>query len=93
MRAFNRDHRGLEVRELPGLAMKEPPDNTGAPRLIRPGDVEQSDFMLSTFRTVGQRKMGSRWSPLMHAQLALLGHLRWWEDDEFGSGFRHGFIP
>jgi hypothetical protein len=93
MRKFNQANRGLRVRELSGLWYMELPDEDGGRRLIRPGDQEYSDHVLPTFRTVGHRATGDRSPQLMHAKLALLGHLWWYEDDEHGCGFIHGFRP
>jgi hypothetical protein len=38
------------------------------------------DGVIPTIRTVGYRKSGGRLAPILHAKLALLGHL-WWHDE------------
>ena len=52
------------------------------------------DAVLPTIRTIGYRKSGRRDSPpVMHAKLALLGHLWWHDEGEFGVEDVTGFTP
>jgi hypothetical protein len=69
---------GMPARPFPylgGLA----PKLDGKAALVGPFS-EFEDAVLPTFRVLGYRKRGRRLVPIVHAKLALLGHL-WWDDE------------
>jgi hypothetical protein len=61
---------------LSGLA----PTVDGQPALIGPYD-RPDDTVVPTIRTLGWRKTRNENVPIVHAKLALLGHL-WWHDED-----------
>lgn len=68
---------GLPIRafaDLSGLA----PKVKGRPLIVRPYDA-MDDGVVPTVRTLGYRNVGD-FPPILHAKLALLGHL-WWHDE------------
>lgn len=68
---------GLPIRAfaaLSGLA----PKVDGQPVIVGPYDT-MDDGVVPTIRTLGYRKLKD-FPPIMHAKLALLGHL-WWDDE------------
>jgi hypothetical protein len=79
--ALNERTPGMPIRafsSLSGLA----PTVDGQPALIGPDD-RPDDTVVPTFRTLGWRKRKEN-VPIIHAKLALLGHL-WWHDED-GTG-------
>jgi hypothetical protein len=68
--------------ELADLAMKV----EGEPVAIGPYD-RLSDEVVPTIRTIGYRRVESQIPvpPIMHAKLALLGHLIWHDEDDLGN--------
>jgi hypothetical protein len=73
---------GMPIRafsSLSGLA----PTVDGQPALIGPYD-RPDETVVPTIRTLGWRKTRNENVPIVHAKLALLGHL-WWHDED-GSG-------
>lgn len=74
---------GLPVRafaDLIGLG----PTFEGKPTVVGPHDSMER-LVVPTVRTLGYRKRGNDLVPIMHAKLALLGHLRWHDEDVFGN--------
>jgi hypothetical protein len=76
---------GMLIRafsELTELAPKE----DGQPALLGPSSPVYSG-KISTIRTLGFRKAPgeARQQPLLHAKMALLGHLWWHDEDESGG--------
>jgi hypothetical protein len=74
---------GLPVRafaDLIGLG----PTFDGKPRVVGPDD-RMDNLVVPTVRTLGYRKRGQDLVPIMHAKLALLGHLQWHDEDVFGN--------
>jgi len=70
---------GMPIRAfsaLSGLA----PTVDGQPALIGPYD-RPDDTVVPTIRTLGWRKTRNKNVPIVHAKLALLGHL-WWHDED-----------
>jgi hypothetical protein len=70
---------GMPIRAfsaLSGLA----PSVDGQPALIGPYD-RPDDTVVPTIRTLGWRKTRNENVPIVHAKLALLGHL-WWHDED-----------
>ena len=82
---------GMPIRAfsaLSGLA----PTVDGEPALIGPYD-RPDHTVVPTIRTLGWRKTGNENVPILHAKLALLGHLWWHDEDGLGMvsdeiGFR-----
>lgn len=73
---------GMPIRAfsaLSGLA----PTVGGQPVLIGPTDRPE-DTVVPTIRTLGWRKTRSQFVPIVHAKLALLGHLWWHDEDALG---------
>ena len=74
---------GLPVRafaDLIGLG----PTFDGKPTVLGPNDNLDA-LVVPTVRTCGYRKRGNDLVPIMHAKLALLGHLQWHDEDAFGN--------
>ena len=63
---------------LSGLA----PTVSGQPALVGPTD-RPDDTVVPTIRTLGWRKI-HEFVPIIHAKLALLGHLWWHDEDALG---------
>jgi hypothetical protein len=68
---------GIPIRALAGLGGLAP-KVAGKPRIVGPYD-RIDDAVIPTVRTLGYRKRGDL-PPIMHAKLAILGHL-WWHDE------------
>lgn len=68
---------GLPIRAFAALSGLAPKVN-GKPVVVGPYDP-MDDGVVPTIRTLGYRKLGD-FPPIMHAKLALLGHL-WWHDE------------
>lgn len=76
--ALNERTPGMPIRafaELSGLA----PRVAGKPAIVGPY-TPIDDAMVPTIRTLGYRRLDHRLPPIIHAKLALLGHL-WWHDE------------
>jgi hypothetical protein len=74
---------GMPIRAfsaLSGLA----PTVDGQPALIGPYD-RPDDTVVPTIRTLGWRKTRNKNVPIVHAKLALLGHLWWHDEDGLGT--------
>ncbi len=79
---LNRRSPGMPIRAfsaLSGLA----PTVEGQPASIGPTDRPE-DTVVPTIRTLGWRKAQGDLVPIIHAKLALLGHLWWHDEDAFG---------
>jgi hypothetical protein len=85
------EHLGRVNAETPGLPIKAFPGLDGlAPRIgdqpvvVGPYD-RVDDVEIPTIRTLGFRpRAGSKFVPLLHAKLALLGHFWWHDEDALG---------
>jgi hypothetical protein len=77
LEAVNDRTPGIPIRALAGLGGLAPKVN-GKPLIIGPYD-RMDEGVVPTVRTLGYRRRGDL-APLMHAKLALLGHL-WWHDE------------
>jgi hypothetical protein len=78
LRALNERTPGLPIEAfayLGGLAYKV----DGERRVIGPYD-RMGDEYVPTIRTIGYRTRGGSLLPMLHAKLALLGHM-WWHDE------------
>lgn len=77
LHALNERTPGMPIRafaELSGLA----PRVGGKPAIVGPY-TPTDDAVVPTIRTLGYRRLGG-FPPIIHAKLALLGHL-WWHDE------------
>jgi hypothetical protein len=79
----------LPIRAFPDLGGLAPKVE-GAPLVVGPY-TSMDDGVVPTIRTLGFRKRGDL-VPIMHAKLALLGHL-WWTDDGWLGGEEIWFKP
>lgn len=62
------------------------PKVAGKPRVVGPYDMPQDDVSLSTFRTIGHRKIGpDHRPPIAHAKLTLLGNICWTDEHPAGG--------
>jgi hypothetical protein len=59
------------------------PTFDGEPTVVGPS-TNLDSLVVPTVRTLGYRKTGNQLVPIMHAKLALLGHLRWHDEDALG---------
>ena len=76
--ALNKRTPGMPIRafaELSGLA----PKVDGQPAIVGPY-TPMDTALVPTIRTLGYRRLNQRLPPIIHAKLALLGHL-WWQDE------------
>lgn len=76
--ALNERTPGMPIRafaELSGLA----PKVDGKPAIVGPY-TPIDGAVVPTIRTLGYRRLDDRLPPIIHAKLALLGHL-WWHDE------------
>ena len=76
--ALNERTPGMPIRafaELSGLA----PKVDGQPAVVGPY-TPMDTALVPTIRTLGYRRLNQRLPPIIHAKLALLGHL-WWHDE------------
>lgn len=62
-----------------------PLDDLGQPQILGPHSPTPN-HMFPPLRTLGYRRVGDDYVPLLHAKLMLLGELIWMEDEEFGLG-------
>jgi hypothetical protein len=93
LRLVNERAPGLPLRPFPDLHWFAPKVD-GKPLIVGPSGPDPATTVLPTIRTVGYRKHGHRDSPpLIHAKLALLGHLWWHDEGEFGVEDIEGFAP
>jgi hypothetical protein len=78
LRELNERTPGMPIRTfgvLSGLA----PKIAGGPMMVGPYDP-MDEGSVPTIRTLGFRRLPKTYPPLLHAKLALLGHL-WWHDE------------
>lgn len=78
LRAANERTPGMPIRafaDLTGLA----PKVSGNPLIVGPY-TPMDDAVVPAIRTLGCRRLGGTLPPIIHAKLALLGHL-WWHDE------------
>jgi hypothetical protein len=87
LRELNERTPGLPIQAFPALANLAP-KLEGAPLVIGPYS-RMYEGEVPTIRTLGFR---GGLAPIMHAKLALLGHLWWTDDGELGEEFT-GFRP
>jgi hypothetical protein len=79
LRELNEGAPGLPIRAFPALGGLAPKID-GEPLVVGPS-APMDETVLPTIRTLGYRKGSRRDSPpIMHAKLALLGHM-WWHDE------------
>jgi hypothetical protein len=90
LRDLNERARGLPVQAFPDLANLAPKVE-GKPLVVGPYS-RMYEGAVPTIRVLGYRKRGKRYVPLMHAKVALLGHL-WWTDDGYPTGEQIWFRP
>jgi len=85
LRRVNNETRGVPASAFPILGGMLPKED-GKPVVVGPWDkLEDESVLLSTFRTIGRRKLsGPGNPPIAHAKLALLGHLWWADEDSLG---------
>jgi hypothetical protein len=88
LRDLNERTPGLPVQAFPDLANLAPKFE-GEPHVVGPYS-RMYEGAVPTIRVLGYRKTGKVLVPIMHAKLALLGHL-WWTDDGYPSGEQIGF--
>jgi hypothetical protein len=74
----NADAPGFPIRAFSELEQMRPRVDD-KPELVGPGS-QLDEVVLPTIRTLGFRPRTRGYVPLMHAKLALLGHL-WWHDE------------
>jgi hypothetical protein len=72
----------MPVRALAGLGGIAPKVD-GKPMVVGPYDRMHAG-VIPTVRTLGYRTKGQKLVPILHAKLALLGHLWWHDEDDFG---------
>jgi hypothetical protein len=90
LRDLNERTPGLPVQAFPDLANLAPKVD-GEPLVVGPYS-RMYEGAVPTIRALGYRKTGNVLVPIMHAKLALLGHL-WWTDDGYLGGEQIGFTP
>lgn len=73
---------GLPVRAFEALIGLGPTFG-GEPTVVGPHDHLDA-LVVPTVRTLGYRRRGNDLPPIIHAKLALLGHLIWHDEDAFG---------
>ena len=78
LQALNQRTPGMPIRALPGLGGLAPKVD-GLPLVVGPY-TPIDEGVVPTIRTLGYRKRGRHLPPIVHAKLALLGHL-WWHDE------------
>ena len=76
--------RGFPAGSLPGLETVAFPDQSEQPPVIGPSSNLRHPT-IPGLRTVGFRKTGDRFVPLLHTKMMLLGDLRWHDEDELGQ--------
>lgn len=81
MAALNERTPGMPIRAFAesGLA----PRVDGKPAIVGPY-TRTDDAMVPTIRTLGYRRLDRRQPPIIHAKLALLGHLSWQDEGPLG---------
>jgi len=82
LRAFNARTPGFQLRALNLGDMA--PKVDGEPLVAGPSTPIDVDFTVTTIRTIGRRQTDARLPPLAHAKLAVLGYLRWHDEDALG---------
>jgi hypothetical protein len=79
LKRANVDTAGLPIKAFPELGGWAPKVD-GQPLVVGPYGPPMDEAVIPAIRTIGYRKAGrGDLPPLMHAKLALLGHL-WWDD-------------
>jgi len=90
LREVNERTNGIAMRALSALG-EMAPTIEGKPRVVGPYDrIHDDNAALSTFRTIGFRKIGRDRPPIAHAKLALLGNVCW--TDEHPAGYVDDYI-
>jgi hypothetical protein len=93
LEALNERTPGMPVQAFSALTDLAPRLEDGGPALVGPSSPMYHG-RVATIRTLGFRKLpGSEESspPIIHAKLAVLGHLWWHDEDEFGIADVIGF--
>lgn len=88
LRDLNERTPGVPMRAFAGLSEMEPKVG-GKPAVVGPGD-RMGDGYLSSVRSLGYRRASDKLVPILHAKLALLGHV-WRYEDWIGEGM--SFTP
>ncbi len=79
LKRANKATAGLPIRAFPDLASWAPKVH-GRPLVVGPYGPPMDEAVIPAIRTIGYRKSGrGDLPPIVHAKLALLGHL-WWDD-------------
>ncbi len=78
LREINAQTSGMPIQALLRLGGLAPKEN-GKPAVVGPY-TPIGEGAMEAIRTLGYRKEGRRLVPIVHAKLALLGHL-WWSDE------------
>lgn len=90
--AANNRTPGMPLRLFSGLSGLAPKVD-GKPAVLGPTSP-MDDYVMPTIRTLGFRRVagrGEKLAPIVHAKLALLGHLWQHDEDGFGSADVMGF--
>lgn len=90
----NEHTEGIPMEAFPALRDLAPLED-GRPAVVGPHGPGAGSGQVSTIRTLGYRQAQGRWGlNLLHAKVALLGHL-WWHDEDGGPGVADviGFTP
>ncbi|NNN21990.1 MAG: hypothetical protein HKL80_08330 [Acidimicrobiales bacterium] len=84
LREFNEGTPGLSIAAFPDFNLLAPKVN-GSPEVIGPHS-SINDWIIPTIRTLGYRKeLKNDSPPILHAKLALMGHLRWHDEGPIGT--------
>lgn len=83
LRAFAANAQGLAQAAFPELAELAPTQN-GRPVVVGP-HTPRLDGDIPAVRELGFRRVDNRLVPIVHAKIALVGHMRW--TDEHPSGY------
>jgi len=73
---------GFLADAFPELEFLFPPEDGHAP-VVGPS-TPAPHLRLPALRTIGYRKTGDKLVPILHTKMALLGDVRWDDEDEFG---------
>jgi hypothetical protein len=82
---------GFPADALPELRFLMPRED-GRPPVVGPYTAAPH-LRLPALRTIGYRKVGDKLVPILHTKMALLGHVWWHDEDEFGPADVIGFHP
>lgn len=83
LRAVGERLPGLPIRPFRGLDELAPTVN-GSPRIVGPSS-RMGESVVPAIRSIGYRAPDDSYVPIVHAKLALLGHLWWHDEGGFGG--------